>query len=210
LRLGRISLAGSIVALAVATAATPWSSAPRIVQSLRANLDADPGTEQAQVVDYTKPNPYGGTVSIHVEYGRVIDRIAGGLREIQVTPRVEHLGLRAVRDGAEDQRPDIWYWGSIGGAGAVPRFYGLVDWDGRKARVLWKYDARVSSVKRYSGAHATLFQDPAAQTSGYEIKLQEGSRRPGEPNCCASRARVSLYRFSDSRYLLYRRYFINL
>jgi hypothetical protein len=183
----------------------------RAVTNIRENLDTDARLEQLQVLDYTRPNPYGGTLPIHVEYGRVIDHVGASAIKAQITPRVEHLGVRAVRDGAEDQTPDIWYWGSIGNAGAVPRYYGLVDWTGRKARILWKYNTQLSSVRRrYAGAHASLFQDPDAETPGYEIKLREGVLRPGEPSCCPSRERVSLYRFEEARYVLYKRYFKTL
>jgi hypothetical protein len=185
--------ASAISVLGAVTTAMAASAEPRVVQTVRVNLDADSALEQVQVMDYARPNPYGGTVPIHVEYGRVVDRVGGRLSKIQVTPRVEHLGVRAVRDGAEDQMPDIWYWGSMGNAGAVPRFYGLVDWNGRKARVLWKYNAQLSSVRRrYAGAHAALFQDPAAQAPGYEVRLEEGVLGPGEPSCCPSQARISL------------------
>jgi hypothetical protein len=200
-------VAVALVALGVVT--TAGATPPKIVQAVRANLDSDPAHEQLQVLDQTVRNPYGGTIRIHVQYGRILDH--RGRLAVTVTPRVEHLSLRPVKDGAEDETPDIWYWGSLGGAGAVPRFFGLVDWNGRKARVLWRYSALRSSVRhQYAGARAGFIQDVANGGPGYEIRLQEGVRAPADPNCCPTRERISLYRYDGSTYVLYERFFVRL
>jgi hypothetical protein len=199
----RAKRAGLLAVLAAGVvAAAAGAARVKVVQALRANLDTDASPELIQVVDNRVPNPYGGTAPIHVEYARIVD--SGQVQ--QISPKAERMFVRVVRDYVTDARPDVWYEASTGNGGAAPTVFGLVDWTGRSAHVLWRYDSRHSNLgHRYGGASATLFNDPAANAPGREIKLREGVLSPSDAACCPSRMQVSRYKFNRTRYVLYAR-----
>ncbi|MGZ4380243.1 MAG: hypothetical protein ACXVZ3_02300 [Gaiellaceae bacterium] len=175
------------------------------MQRLAANLDTDPAIEHVEVLDVLRPNPYGGTQPLHVEFAQILDSQGGRSFAQTITPVVDYLRVRVVL-GPTGRA--VWYSGSVGNGGAAPAFFGLVAWTGGGARYLWRYASPTSSVgRRYDGAGATLFNDPAAGGPGPEIKLEEGIHRAGDPMCCPAATQTSKYRFSTTQgvYVLYSR-----
>jgi hypothetical protein len=187
--------------------------APRVVQSVSANLDGDAHVERVQVLDSVRPNPYGGTAPLHVEFVRVLDVSDGRPFEQRISPTADYFRVSVVPTGVEDStglsyRRVIWYSGSTGNGGAAPVFFGLVGWTGGGAKVLWRYEPRLSTLGgRYDGAGARLFEDATRGGPGPEIRLEEGIHHAGDPECCPRTTQVSLFRFAPQagRYILYSR-----
>ena len=197
-----------LIALLAASVFVPGAGAvpSKVVQVLKANLDADAQVEAVQVVDNLRPNTLGGTEPLHVEYARIVDSVGGRHRVQQISPKTERMFVRAVRDYVTDARPDVWYEGGTGNGGAAPSDFGLVDWNGHGARVLWRYDSGRSNLgHRYGGASAALFNDPSVDSPGREIKLQEGVLSPNDAACCPSHIQISLFKFNGTHYVLYSR-----
>jgi hypothetical protein len=207
---GIAALVAAAVGLALPASA---SVAPRIVQSVRGNLDGDSHLEQAQVLDSLKPNPYGGTKPLHEEFARILDASGGRPFDQQISPVVERVRVTIVPAGIEDASGltyprAVWYAGGIGIGGAAPAFFGLVGWTGGGAKILWRYEPKLSNLGRsYDGAGAELFNDAVRGGMGPEVRLQEGIHHSGDPSCCPRTTQVSLYRFAArvGHYVLYSR-----
>ncbi len=189
----------------VVTTADKSGASPLSTKVLHADLDGDGVDEQVQVVVNRRLSPYGGNGFVSESYVRILERRGGGrVRIQQVSPKAENATVRLVHDYAQDQRPDVWYAESLGNAGSL--YMGLVSWNGLTASVLWAYRAGSSGLgRKWSGARASLVDDPTANGRGFEIRLQEGVLSAGEPTCCPSHERISLYRFNGHKYVLYRR-----
>ena len=184
------------------------ASGPRIVSSIAADLDSDAHRELVQTVEVIRPNPYGGAQPLHRRFVRVVDESGGRSFEQRVSPVLDFVQVRVVSRLPPPLRRGIWYDGSTGNGGAAPRAFGLVTWTGRGARALWRYASSSSSLgKRYDGASAELFDDPARGGPGPEIKLAEGIHRAGDPACCPYALQISLYRLNAAgpAYQLYSR-----
>lgn len=183
-------------------AGTAVAGGPKIVRSVKTNLDSDPQLERVQVVDR---NPKGLP---HAQEVWIVD----GSAAHPISPTKEFFNAaKPVADGLGLAPHDVWYKGVSGNGGAPPEVFALVHWDGRAAHVLWRYSSLQSDLgARYAGADARLLNDPKAATRGLEIKLHEGVRAPTEPNCCPGHVRYSLYRFKGTRYVLYKRWTVKV
>lgn len=103
------------VVIVLALLAVPASTSEAAVKrTVRANLDGDGRREAVQLITTTRPNPFGGTVPLHVAYVRVVDRRAGRLVKRRLSPwRLERARFR-VRDLNRDGRPEVWFVGFAG------------------------------------------------------------------------------------------------
>lgn len=212
-RSAAVALAVVVLGLVLPAAA---SNGPRIVRSLAANLDEDRHVERIQVLDYLRPNPYGGSEPLHAEFARILDESGGRPFGQRISPVMDYVRVAVVQTGIRDVAEStflraVWYAGSTGNSGAAPSAFGLVGWTGGGANFLWSYRSSSSSLgRRYDGAGARLFEDPIRGGPGPEIRLEEGIHHPGDPYCCPRTVQVSLYRFGPNanarRYVLYARF----
>src|SRR5690348_13432184 len=102
-----------------------------VVRGWPVNLDSDPHIEHVRLMLAYKPNPFGGTVPIKQHWLQVVDRVGGRIVKVRITPIVEHMLPRFVKIGdlnGGGGRPQIFYWGNNGNAGAVPVYAGIRGW----------------------------------------------------------------------------------
>jgi hypothetical protein len=202
------SMRRSIAALALAAvvalpAQAAAAGAPTVVHGWRVNLDGDAHVEHVQLMLQLKPNPSGGTVPIRWHWLQVVDRVGGHTVKTRITPIVEHMLPRWIRIGDfnRDGRPEIFYRGFTGGAGAVPVYAGIRGWTGTHRRRFWSYGPpfpqRIHNGHRYRyvGASVALQNRAAAATPGLEVHVVQGEARPAEPDCCPSQLLIRDYRF---------------
>jgi hypothetical protein len=179
------------------------ASAPTVVHAWRVNLDGDAHVEHVRLMLALRPNPFGGTVPLRQHWLQVVDRVGGKTVTARVTPILEHLLPRSVRIGDLDAggRPEIFYEGFNGGAGAVPVFAGVRAWDGTHKQRLWSYAPPFPALVhnghhyRYVGAHVSLENLARAATPGLEVHVVQGEARPAEFDCCPSKLLIRNYRF---------------
>ena len=112
-----------------------------MVHGWRVNLDGDPHMEHVRLMLLLKPNPFGGTVPIREHWLQVVDRVGGRTVKARISPILEHMLPRwiTIADLDKDGRPEIFYRGFNGGAGAVPVFAGIRGWDGTAKHRFWSY-----------------------------------------------------------------------
>jgi hypothetical protein len=186
--------------------ASAYAQAPTVVRTWRANLDGDPHVEHVRLMLALKPNPFGGTVPIRQHWLQVVDSVGGRVVKARITPIVEHMLPRWVRiaDLNAAGRPEIFYHGFNGGAGAVPVFAGIRGWTGTTKQRLWSYAPPFPMLThnghhyRYDFATVSLENLAKAATPGLEVHLVQGEARPAEPDCCPSQLLIRNYRFDQA------------
>jgi hypothetical protein len=161
-----------LLVTASAIAPAPAAGEAAVKRTVRANLDGDARKEGVQKVTTTRPNPFGGTAPLPVEYVRVVDRRRGRLIKRRVSPRgVERARFR-VRDGP----PEVWFNG-VQGMGFFHT--GLYAWTGAGRRVLWYWNsARSVAGRRSAGARAEL-EDRDPFYPGARDRVDRGGSQPG-------------------------------
>jgi len=174
--------------LALGLPAQALASGATVVHGWRVNLDGDAHMEHVRLMLQLKPNPFGGTVPIRQHWLQVVDRVGGRTVKTRITPILEHMLPRFIRiaDLNTDGRPEIFYRGFNGGAGAVPVFAGIRGWDGTSKHRFWSYAPPYPPLihgghhYRYVGASVTLENLAAAATPGLEVHApRPGRGAPG-------------------------------
>ena len=192
--------------LSLGLPAQALASGATVVHGWRVNLDGDAHMEHVRLMLVLKPNPFGGTVPIREHWLQVVDRVGGRTVKTRITPILEHMLPRWIRlaDLNTDGRPEIFYRGFNGGAGAVPVFAGIRGWDGTAKHRFWSYGPPFPALThaghhyRYVGASVALENLAAAATPGLEVHVVQGEARPADPDCCPSQLLIRNYRFDSA------------
>jgi hypothetical protein len=197
-----LALAVGLLALA-ALPAGAQAKAPTVVHTWRVNLDSDPHIERVRLMLALEPNPYGGTVPIQRRWLQVVDRVGGRVVKARITPVVEHMQPRwiHIEDLNARGRPEIFFRGFIGGAGAVPVYAGIRGWNGTSTHRFWSYGPPFPVMMhnghryRYVGANVSLVDLAGAATPGLEVHVVQGEALPADADCCPSQLLIRNYRF---------------
>jgi hypothetical protein len=152
-----------------------------------------------------KPNPFGVRIKMH--WLQVVDVVGGRTVKARITPFIEHLHWRWVRIANFNARgrPEIYYEGFTGGAGAVPTYAGIRGWNGSGKHRFWSYAPPYPVLLHnghrfyYAGGYSLLENLAAAATSGLEVHLVQGERRATEPERCPSWELIRNYRFNPTK-----------
>ncbi|MBA3300845.1 MAG: hypothetical protein H0T15_03170 [Thermoleophilaceae bacterium] len=118
---------------------------------------------------------------------------------IPVSPRVVHLAAAGSRlQTPGDAVPDIYWRGYSGGMSLRLAYFGVANWTGTGVRYLWRYTWKdFGDSSRYAGAEFEV-KDNLPDWPGREIILYEKFIRRGEPLCCPSGERQSVFAYDPT------------